>query len=165
MPKLHGSSTYSPRNLAPGGWKRLLYPRWLKTVLFIKLAKVCVFQQALYTSSSIVIASAKLNYEFTISTDHWNSGIVAKAWALAPYNNGPPPSPLRLRRQQRPSQTGHMTIRSGKETGLIINAVLSDLRLGTIMSEQQVATTGTLVRNIYDKGNMSVLISSHPSGW
>ncbi|KAL8748592.1 MAG: hypothetical protein Q9199_008146 [Rusavskia elegans] len=117
-------------------------------------AKEPCIQQTLYTSSSIAIASAKLKYEFTISTDHWNSEIVAKAWALAPYNNGPPLFVYGASKSQAEQVIWQFVCE--EKPSLIINAVLPNLKLGTLMSQKQNATTGTPVRNIYDKGDVSV---------
>lgn len=108
----------------------------------------------MYTSSSIAIASAKLKYEFTISTDHWNSEIVAKAWAPEPYNNGPPLFVYGATKSQAEQVIWQFVCE--EKPSLIINAVLPNLNLGTLMSEKLNATTGTLVRNIYDKGDISI---------
>lgn len=115
-----------------------------------------------YTSSSTAITSPKTNTEYTISTDQWNDDDVAKAWAPPPYTQERFYSVYCAGKTQA-EQAMWGFVRE-KKPGFVLNTVLPNYTMGTILSERQQGSTAGILRKIYETGSVEYF-NSFPPQW
>lgn len=115
-------------------------------------AKQPSIKRFVYTSSSAAITAAKPGVEFTISTHRWNDEDVAKAWAPPPYNQDRSMSVYGASKTQAEQEVWKF-VREQKP-GFVLNTVLPNFNMGTILSDQQSASTGAAVKGVYQTGQL-----------
>ncbi|KAL8801755.1 MAG: hypothetical protein Q9182_004227, partial [Xanthomendoza sp. 2 TL-2023] len=115
-------------------------------------AKEPSVQRFVYTSSSTAITSPKLNREFTISVDQWNDEDVAKAWAPPPYHEDRAMCVYGASKTQ--AEKAMWEFVRERKPGFVLNTVLPNLNMGTVLSERQSGSTAGLLRQIYETGEL-----------
>ena len=114
-----------------------------------------------YTSSSSAITAPKLNVEFTISTDDWNTDQVEETWKPPPYEQGREWVVYAASKTQA-EQAMWKFVKEHKP-GFVLNTVLPNTNFGEILSDKQPASTGSWVKSIYN-GNIDA-VKQVPPQW
>ncbi|KAL8721136.1 MAG: hypothetical protein Q9225_002119 [Loekoesia sp. 1 TL-2023] len=126
-------------------------------------AKQSSVKRFVFTSSSSAITSAKPDVEFTINTDQWNDEDVAKAWAPPPYNQDRATSVYAASKTQAEQEVWKFV--REQQPNFVLNAVLPNWNIGTILSDRQSASSGGLVKAIYETGEVGDFTKSFPPQW
>ncbi|KAL8920774.1 MAG: hypothetical protein Q9208_006104 [Pyrenodesmia sp. 3 TL-2023] len=126
-------------------------------------AKEPSIKRFVYTSSSTAILMPRLNEEFTISTDQWDDEAVAKAWAPPPYEPDRA-FPVYAASKTQAEQEMWKFARE-KKPGFVLNAVLPNYNLGTVLSDKLSISSGAAVRRVYETGEVGVVAQRLGPQW
>lgn len=126
-------------------------------------AKEPSVKRFVFTSSSAAILIPRLNEEFTISADQWNDEAVAKAWAPPPYEPDRA-FPVYAASKTQAEQEMWKFVREEKP-GFVLNVVLPNWNVGTILSDRLSISSGAAVRRIYETGDVQVVAQRLGPQW
>lgn len=111
-------------------------------------AKQTSVKRFVYTSSSTAITMPKLNVEFTISTNDWNDEALEAAWKPPPYEKERAWAVYSASKTQAEQEIWKFA--KEHKPGFVLNTVLPDTNFGEILSDKQPASTGALVKKLYN---------------
>ncbi|KAL8703393.1 MAG: hypothetical protein Q9201_003422 [Fulgogasparrea decipioides] len=114
-------------------------------------AKQPSVKRFVYTSSSAAVTLPNLDHEVTISTDQWNDQEVEKAWAPPPYNLDRSYSVYSASKTQAEKEMWKFI--KEQKPGFVLNCLLPNFNMGTILSDKQATSTGAATKAIYETGN------------
>lgn len=114
-------------------------------------SKASSVKRFVYTSSSTAITAPKPNVEFTISTANWNTDDIEAAWKPPPYESGRAWAVYGASKTQAEQEMWNFV--KEKTPSFVLNAVLPNTNMGEILHQNQPASTGGWVRDIY-KGSI-----------
>ncbi|KAL8854121.1 MAG: hypothetical protein Q9221_001043 [Calogaya cf. arnoldii] len=116
-----------------------------------------------FTSSSTAILIPTLNEEFTITTSQWNDAAVSAAWEPPPYDPDRAFTVYAASKTQAERESWNF-VRDHKPN-FVLNAVLPNFNMGTILSDQHSASTGAAVKQIYQTGQVEELARRYGPQW
>ncbi|KAL8763274.1 MAG: hypothetical protein Q9203_007427 [Teloschistes exilis] len=126
-------------------------------------AKEPSIKRFVFTSSSVAIANSQLNDpSFHVTNTGWNDSAIEQAWAPPPYT--PDRSFIAYCASKAQAEREMWKFVSEEKPGWTLNCVLPDLNIGTILHEQQRASTGECIRSIYRDGDMT-MAKMFPPAW
>ena len=111
-------------------------------------AKEASLKRFVYTSSSVAITSPKPNEKFEVSIKDWNDEDVKKAWADPPYT--PDRSYTVYCASKTQAEQAIWKFAKDQKPKFTINTVLPNAMFGEILSEEQSASTGAWIKNLYN---------------
>lgn len=124
-------------------------------------SKESSIKRFVYTSSSTAITKPYPNREFTISTDNWNNEDIEAAWKPPPYE--PQRAWAVYGASKTQAEQKMWEFYKDRKPGFVLNTVLPNANMGTILSDKQPASTGNWVRALY-KGNIDA-VKDIPPQW
>lgn len=119
-------------------------------------AKEPAVKRVVFTSSGVAMVIARVNEEFTITTSDWNDSAVEKAWAPPPYE--PERSLAVYAASKTQAERAMWAFMREKKPGFVLNAVLPDVNMGTILSEKLSVSSGGSVKATYEKGEVGGVV-------
>ncbi|KAL8825860.1 MAG: hypothetical protein Q9170_007630 [Blastenia crenularia] len=126
-------------------------------------AKYPSIKRFVFTSSSAAAATAKPNVEFTITADDWNEEAVEKAWAPPPYTADRALAVYSASKTQAEQELWKFV--KDQKPGFVMNAVLPNFNMGTVLSDKQSASTGAAVKSVYATGKLDDFWAAFPPQW
>lgn len=115
-----------------------------------------------YTSSSTAITEPRINVDYSVTIDQWNEDSVKKAWAPPPYTEERSFNVYAASKTQAEQEL--WTFVEKERPGFVLNTVLPNFNMGSILSDQQSASTGALVKSLYETGELGFW-GSFPPQW
>ncbi|KAL8659704.1 MAG: hypothetical protein Q9202_006984 [Teloschistes flavicans] len=108
-----------------------------------------------YTSSSVAITVPKPNVpDFHVTNTGWNDHAIQEAWAPPPYT--PERAYMVYCASKTQAERELWKFVREQKPAWVLNCVLPDYNMGTILHEKQSASTGGAIRAIYQSGDMTL---------
>ncbi len=126
-------------------------------------AKEPAVKRVVFTSSSAAILTARVNEEFTFTASDWNDSAVEKAWAPPPYEQERAMAVYGASKTQAERATWEFV--REKKPGFVLNAVLPNFNMGTILSDKLSLSSGGAIKAIYKKCEFGRLVDLLGPQW
>ena len=125
-------------------------------------AKESSVKRFVYTSSSAAILTPKPNVEYKISTDDWNEEDVAAAWKPPPYEADRATAVYAASKTQAEQELWKFV--QERKPGFVLNTVIPNFNIGSILSDKQSASSGGLIKSIIETGTLDA-VKIFPPQW